>query len=54
MIIELTILTDEGEPFILDGASVRMVIKDKKNGDQIQLNTDVRVNKIIHYVDIDK
>jgi hypothetical protein len=51
MIVELTLLTDEGKPFIMDGATcfITMTVKD---GDQIRISTEVKANKVTYHVPI--
>ena len=53
MIVELTVLTDEGKPFILDGCTARMIIEDKKSGDQIKIAAEIRANKLISHVPLE-
>ncbi len=53
MIIELTLLTDEGKPFLMDECRASLIIEDKKSGDQVRVNTEIKANKLISYVPLD-
>lgn len=50
MIIELTLLTDEGKPFILDNATCQVLINDLKNDTEVRISSQVRANKVISHV----
>jgi hypothetical protein len=50
MIIEMTLLTDKGEPFLVDGCSASLIIEDKKTGNQVRVNTHMKANKLIYHV----
>jgi len=50
MIIEFTILTDEGKPFIMDGVESKLVFQD--GGDRLEFNSKVIGNKVINYFEM--
>lgn len=50
MILEMTLLTDEGKPFILDDATCRVVIHDHNTDKEVRISSQVRANKVISHV----
>lgn len=50
MILEMTLLTDEGKPFILDDATCQIKIHDLKNDTEVRISSQVRANKVIYHV----
>tara|TARA_R110002020_G_scaffold407668_4_gene617639 strand:+ start:2130 stop:2300 length:171 start_codon:yes stop_codon:yes gene_type:complete len=50
MIIELTLTTDKGKPFIMDGCTADLVIEDKKTCDRLTIRADIAANKLIYHV----
>jgi hypothetical protein len=52
MIIELTILADDGTPFIMDGCRASLIIEDKDGGDQLRFDSKIVGNKVINYYEM--
>ncbi len=49
MILELTIMADDGTPFIMDGCRASLIIEDKDSGDQLRFDSKVVGNKVVSY-----
>ncbi len=49
MIVELTLLTDDGKPYIADGATCFITLTEKGKS-QIRINGEVHANKVTYYV----
>lgn len=50
MIVELTLTTDDGKPFLMDGCMASLYLQDAKEGTEVRIVSEIKANKVIYHI----